>query len=190
MAKFEAKNKNGTVYFPARLSYANIFEPRSFNGQEPKFSVSLLIPKEDKQTLKVISDAIAEAKERDKDKRWKGKVPANLRTPMRDGDEDRPDDENYAGHYFLNANADAKRPPRLMTRVKGEVATEEDLYSGCYAVAIVNFYGYNTAGNQGVGCGLVGLQKLKDGERLSGSSIEVDELEFDEEEASGDDFLF
>lgn len=190
MAKFEAKNINGTVYFPARLSYANVFEPRSFNGQDPKYSVSLLVPKDDKHTLKVLSDAIQAAKDRDKDKHWKGKIPANLRTPVRDGDEDRPEDENYADHYFLNANSNAKRPPRLMTRVKGEVATEEDIYSGCYAVAIVNFYGYNTAGNQGIGCGLVGLQKLKDGERLSGASISEEELEFDEVDESEDAFLF
>lgn len=190
MAKFTAKNNNGTVYFKARLSYANVFEPRSFNGQDPKYSVSLLVSKDDKETLKVISEAIAEAKERDKDKRWKGKIPSNLRTPVRDGDEDRPDDENYTNHYFLNANADAKRPPRLLTRVKGEIATESDIYSGCYAIAIVNFYGYNTAGNQGVGCGLVGLQKFEDGERLSGGSFNEDELEFDEVEESDDDFLF
>lgn len=185
---FKAKEKNGTVYFMARLSYANIFEATSFNGQDPKFSVSLLVDKADKQTLKVISDAINKAKEDGKDK-WKGKIPANLRIPIRDGDEERPDDENYADHYFINANAPVKRPPRLMTRVKGETATEEDLYSGCYAIAIVNFYGYNTAGNQGIGCGLVGLQAYKHGERLSGSSFDPNELDFDSEDEIDDDFL-
>lgn len=185
---FKAKEKNGTVYFLARLSYANVFEPKSFNGQDPKFSVSLLVDKSDKQTLKVIHDAIEKAKEDGKDK-WKGKIPAGLRIPIRDGDEDRPDDENYAGHFFINANAQEKRPPRLLTRVKGQEATEEDLYSGCYAVAIVNFYGYNTAGNQGIGCGLVGLQAYKDGERLSGVSVDTNELDFDSEDEIDDDFL-
>lgn len=186
---FKAKEKNGTVYFLARLSYANIFEAKSFSGQDPKYSVSLLIPKEDKQTLKVIKEAIEAAKERDKDKKWNGKIPAKLRLPIRDGDEDRPDDEVYADHYFINANAAENRPPRLLTRVKGETATEEDLYSGCYAVAIVNFYGYNAAGNVGIGCGLVGLQAFADGERLSGSSFDADELDFDEEDDIDDDFL-
>lgn len=185
---FKAKEKNNSVYLLARLSYANIFEPKSFNNQDPKYSVSLLVPKSDKQTMKVIKDAIEAAKERDKDK-WKGKIPANLRIPVRDGDEDRPDDENYADHYFINANANKDRPPRLITRVRGQTATEEDLYSGCYAVAVVNFYGYNTAGNQGIGCGLVALQAFEDGERLSGASFDQDELDYDSEDEIDDDFL-
>lgn len=184
---FKAKIKNDTVYVLARLSYANVFEAKSFNGQDPKFSVSLLIPKSDKQSLAVIEQAIEAAKERDADK-WNGKIPANLKTPIRDGDEDRPDDENYADHIFINANSPAKRAPSLLTRVKGQEATEEDIYSGCYAVAVINFFGYNTAGNRGIGCGLVALQAFKDGERLSGSSFDADELDFDEEDFD-DDFL-
>jgi len=192
MKKIKAKNIDGTVYFPCRLSYANLFEPKGFPGQEPKYSTACLIPKDDKETLQVIKDAIKQAIENDKDKKWGGKVPKNLRLPLRDGDEDRPEDENYAGHYFLNANAQAKRPPKLLTRVRGQEATEDDLYSGVYAVAIVNFFGYNTSGNLGVGVGLVGVQKLRDGERLSGSSVNTDYLEFDEEEDDEldfDDFL-
>lgn len=191
MKKFTAKNIEGTVYFPCRLSYANLFEPKGFPGQEPKYSTACLIPKEDKETLAVIKDAIKEAIERDKDKKWSGKIPKDLKLPLRDGDEDRPEDENYEGVFFLNANAQAKRPPKLLTRVKGQQATEEDLYSGAYAIAIVNFYGYNVSGNRGIGVGLVGVQKWADGERLAGSSVDEGLLDFDtdEEDFDFDDFL-
>ncbi len=188
---FKAKNVNGTVYFLARLSYANVFEPKAFSGQDPKYSVSLLVPKSDKATLAVIKEAIEEAKEYAKDKKWGGKLPPKLRLPVRDGDEDRPDDEVYEGMYFINANSAANRPPRLLTKVKGQEATEEDIYSGSYAVAIVNFFGYSVSGNVGIGCGLVGLQAWADGERLAGANLDVDELEYDsEEESDFDDFLF
>lgn len=191
MKKFKARNIDGTVYFPCRLSYANLFEPKGFPGQDPKYSTACLIPKDDKETLEVIKFSIKEAIERDKDKKWGGKVPKDLRMPLRDGDEDRPEDETYEGQFFLNANASSKRQPKLLTRVKGQTATEEDLYSGCFAVAIVNFYGYNTSGNKGVGVGLVGVQKLADGERLAGANVDIDSLEFDEEEEDIDidDFL-
>lgn len=180
--QYKAKNKDGTVYFPCRLSYANLFEPRGFPGQEPKFSTACLIDKDDEHTLSVIQAAIKDAAEVGKEKKWGGKLPKGLRSPLRDGDEERPDDENYEGVMFMNANAQAKRPPKLMTRVKGQEATEEDLYSGCYAVVVVNFFPYDTSGNKGISAGLIGVQKLADGERLSGSSVDADELEFDEEE--------
>ena len=88
------------VVFPCRISFANIWEPRSINGSEEKYSVSCLIPKDDKATLAKIKKAIEAAKEAAKEKKWGGKLPPNLKLPMHDGDIDRPDDENYAGHFF------------------------------------------------------------------------------------------
>lgn len=187
--KFKAKNKEGTVYFPCRLSYANLFEPKGFSGQEPKYSTACLIDKDDEHTLEVLKEAIKDAGKAGVEKKWGGKTPKNVRLPLRDGDEERPDDENYENCFFLNANAAAKRPPKLMTRVKGQEATEEDLYSGVYAVVIVNFFPYSTSGNNGVGAGLVGVQHLAHGDRLAGVSVDADELEFDEEEDDELDFL-
>ena len=91
-------NNNTTatkVVIPCRISFANIWEPRSINGSEEKYSVSCLIPKSDKATLTKIHKAIEAAKEAAKGKRWGGKIPATLKLPMHDGDVERPDDENY-----------------------------------------------------------------------------------------------
>ena len=84
------------VVIPCRLSFANIWEPKSINGGDEKFSVSCIIPKSDKATLTKIHNAIEAAKEEAKGKKWGGKIPPNLKLPLRDGDIDRPDDENYA----------------------------------------------------------------------------------------------
>ena len=91
------------VVIPCRLSFANIWEPKSINGGEEKYSVSCIIPKADKATLAKIQKAIEAAKEDAKGKKWGGKIPPNLKLPLRDGDIDRPDDENYADCMFLNA---------------------------------------------------------------------------------------
>ena len=93
------------VVIPCRISFANIWEPKSINGSEEKYSVSCLIPKSDKATLAKIQKAVETAKEDAKGKKWNGKIPPNLKLPLRDGDIDRPDDENYAGHMFLNATS-------------------------------------------------------------------------------------
>ena len=86
------------VVIPCRISFANIFEPKSINGSEAKYSVSCLIPKDDKKTLLAVHKAIEAAKEDGKTRKWGGKIPPNLKMPLRDGDIDRPDDENYQEH--------------------------------------------------------------------------------------------
>ncbi|WP_313758526.1 DUF2815 family protein [Tissierella sp.] len=188
------KNETKVITGKVRLSYANIFEPKSINGSEPKYSVSLIIPKDDKQQIKVIEEAIKNAIERDKTKlsNKAGKVPANLKTPLRDGDEDRPDDEVYEGCYFINANS-TKAPAVVSTekdRTTGKAITlgEDEVYSGCYARVSINFYGFNTNGNVGIACGLGNIQKVEDGERLGGGSSAEEDFEFEEVDVD-DDFL-
>lgn len=185
------KNETKVVTGKVRLSYANIFEPKSINGSEPKYSVSLIIPKEDTQMVETIKQAIENAKERDKGK-WNGKIPANLKTPLRDGDEERPDDEAYANSYFINANS--TRPPAIVgtekDRSTGKAIRlgEDEVYSGCYARVSINFYGFNASGNKGIACGLGNIQKVADGERLGGGSTAEEDFEFDEVDVE-DDFL-
>lgn len=92
-----------------RWSYANVWEAKSINGGTPKFSVSLIIPKSDTVTIKKIQAAI-EAAYKEGEAKLKGNgrsVPALsvLKTPLRDGDTERPDDEAYANAYFVNANS-------------------------------------------------------------------------------------
>ena len=84
-----------------RLSYAHVWEPASINGGDEKYSVSLIIPKSDKKTVKAIQDAVEQAKQDGKAK-FGGKIPANLKLPLRDGDIERPDDEAYSDSYFIN----------------------------------------------------------------------------------------
>ena len=118
------------VIVPCRISFANIWEARSINGSEEKYSVSCLIPKSDKATLTKIKKAIEAAKEAAKDKKWGGKLPANLKLPMHDGDIDRPDDENYAGHFFFNATS--KDAPQIVDRHVQPILDPMECGSGDY----------------------------------------------------------
>jgi hypothetical protein len=87
-----------------RFSYTHLWEPQAINGSEPKYSVSLIIPKKDTETIKAIKEAIETAK-KDGIAKFGGKIPANLKLPLRDGDIERPDDEAYADSYFINCNS-------------------------------------------------------------------------------------
>ena len=172
-----------------RWSYCNVWEPKAINGSTPKFSVSLLIPKSDTVTVKKIKDAI-EAAYREGEAKLKGNgksVPALsvIKTPLRDGDAERPDDPAYAGHYFVNANS--ATAPGIVDADCQPILTRSEVYSGVYGRASISFYAFNSSGNRGIACGLNNLQKIRDGEPLGGrASAESDFSDFDDED---DDFL-
>lgn len=167
-----------------RLSYANVWEPKSINGGEPKYSCSILIPKTDRATITAINEAVDCAMQ-DGVGKYGGKMPprAALKLPMRDGDIERPDDEAYAGCYFVNANS--KTAPQIVDRQVRPVLDRNEVYSGVYAHVSLSFYAFNTNGNKGVACGLGNIQKVRDGEPLSGHANAEDEFETIEDE----DFL-
>lgn len=149
-----------------RLSYCHIWEPSSMqDGGPKKYSAALLIPKTDKDTIKKINAAIAAATEAGIPK-WGGKKPPVLKLPLRDGDAERGDDENYKGMYFINATSN--QAPGVLDKDKNEMIDKTKLYSGCYAKVDINFYAFNTNGNKGIACGLNNILKVKDGPALSG----------------------
>jgi hypothetical protein len=168
-----------------RFSYAHLFKPVAVSeGQDPKYSVCLLIPKSDKETLRKIKAAVDAAKQLGASL-WGGKIPNNLKTPLRDGDEERPDQEEYAGCYFLNATS--KQKPGVVDRAKQEVMDSTEVYSGCYGRASLNFYPFSQAGNKGIACGLNNIQKLEDGDFLGGRSRAEDD--FDDAYADDENYL-
>ena len=187
-ANAQAQNPMKVITGPdTRWSYANIWEAKSINGGTPKFSVSLIIPKSDTRTIAKIKAAI-EAAYREGEAKLKGNgktVPpiAALKTPLRDGDTERPDDPAYANAYFLNANS--ATAPGVVDADRNEILNRSEVYSGVYGRASVNFYAFNSNGNKGIACGLNNLQKIRDGEPLGGKSRAEDDFASDTDE----DFL-
>ena len=186
MAKFNNPTKVITGV-NTRWSYVNAWEPKSINGGAPKYSVSLIIPKSDTKTLEKIQAAIQAAYEEGQSKlKGNGRsVPAlsALKTPLRDGDAERPDDEAYANSYFVNANSGTA--PGIVDADRNPILERSEVYSGVYGRASINFYAFNSNGNKGIACGLNNLQKIRDGEPLGGKSRAEDDFAEEDEE----DFL-
>ncbi len=177
------KNTTKVVTGIVRLSYANVWEPVSINGSKPKYSVSLIIPKDDTKTVNEINAAI-DAAIKEGASKFGGKIPskAALKLPLRDGDEER-DDEAYRGCYFINANSPTA--PQIVDRSVNPILDRSEVYSGCYARVSINFYAFNSNGNRGIACGLGNIQKVKDGPALGGRSSAADDFATDVD----DDFL-
>lgn len=186
MSKFNNPTKVITG-INTRWSYVNAWEPKSINGGAPKYSVSLIIPKSDTKTLEKIRAAIQAAYEEGQSKlKGNGRsVPAlsALKTPLRDGDAERPDDEAYANSYFVNANSGTA--PGIVDADRNPILERSEVYSGVYGRASINFYAFNSNGNKGIACGLNNLQKIRDGEPLGGKSRAEDDFA----EADEEDFL-
>lgn len=166
-----------------RLSYFHGWEPTSINSGPERYSVSVLIPKDDKEIVKAINDAVDAAIEEGISK-FGGKKPnkAAIKLPLRDGDTER-EDEAYAGHWFINANS--KTAPQIVDKAVKPILDRDEVYSGCYARVSLNFYAFNSNGNKGIACGLGNIQKIRDGESLGGRSSAADDFSTEED----DDFL-
>lgn len=181
-----------------RLSYTHIFTPQPDDNGDDKYKTAILIPKSDKETLRKIKSAVDAAKELGKSK-WGGKIPPNCKLPLRDGDEERPDDEAYFGHYFLNASS--KNKPGIAKPIGKdgngktkfqEITDSTEVYSGCYAKVSLNFFPFEAKGSRGVAAGLNNVVKVQDGDFLGGRASLNDDFsdeDFDTDLGDDDDFL-
>lgn len=169
-----------------RFSYVNLVSAKCAPGStEPKFGMSVIIPKKNKKTLKAITLAIKAAIEVGKQKH--GKVFENekkLKLPLRDGDEDR-EDAAYADSFFLNANS--KNRPGMVDKKVQPILDPSEIKSGDWGCVSLNFYPFNVNGNVGIAVGLNHVQKVRDGEPLGSQTNAADE--FDEIEFEDDDIL-
>ena len=174
------KSNDGTVVRvgEVRFSYARVFEPYAppDSNQKPKYSVCVLIPKTNTEAVSLINNGIAAAAKNGADKYWSGKIPANLKKPLRDGDEEHPDDPEYAGMWFLNARNERKPGVQVFEDgLRYDTEDPDEFYSGCWGGVVLTLYSYNAPGNKGVGVSLGNLIKTRDDTRLSGSRESSDD---------------
>ena len=159
-----------------RFSYAHLFKPyAAMPGQEEKYSVTILVPKTDTDTMSRINAAIEAAKQKGTADKWGGQCPPVLAVPVYDGDGVRPSDgmpfgAECKGHWVFTASAKADYPPEIVDRMGNPIINQSEVYSGIYGRVNVTFYPYMFGGKKGIGAGLGPVQKLRDGEPLGGSA--------------------
>lgn len=163
-----------------RFSYVQVLETKPDLNGKPKYSVCLLIPKENKAAVDMLTSCIEAARDIGKASKWGGKIPPAAKgLKLRDGDTEK-DDDDYAGCWFINASANADHKPFARVREDDgetyDALTRDEVYSGSYGAAVVNFYPYDAGAAKGVACGLIGIVKTRDGERLSGGISADDAL--------------
>lgn len=168
---------NAVTTGKVRLSYVHLLEPYAFdsNPDKEQYSCCILIDKKDAATLTAINKAIEAAKAQGKTSKWNNKLPPKLWNPVRDGDEEHPDDETFVGKYFINAKSNQK--PGIVDSKLQRIIDPDEVYSGMYARVSLSFFPFATSGNSGIGAGLNNVQKIADGERIGGRSNAEDDFE-------------
>lgn len=160
-----------------RLSYPTLFKARAAEeGQDPKFSVEILIPKSDTKTIAKIrkaQNAAATAPGADKklgnvvptwgDEKFPGK---KFTDTLRDGDDEDESDgrPERAGHWFMNIRSSAQYKPGVVDKDLDNVIDESEVYGGVYARVSMTAFAFSTQGNKGVSFGLNSVQVLGYGE--------------------------
>ncbi len=119
-----------------------------------------------------------------------------LKTTLRDGDEEMDIEERPEFENAMFINVSSKTKPQVVKREDGilvKTDSADDVYSGVYAIASINFYAYSTAGNKGVTAGLNNILTTCKGDFLGGrANAESDfgDLDWDDEDDSNDDDMF
>jgi len=187
MAKIFENDNTKIMTGEVRASYLHVFEPHSSQeGQEPQYSMSMIIRKDDKATIKAIETAIKNATEKGVNTVWGGKLPKKLHNPLRDGDEER-DDDVYADAMFINANS-KKRKPGVINTQKETLYSSDEFKSGDYCKVVCRFYPYSANGNNGIACALDNIMMTREGEALGGGAASA-ESDFEGEYEEEDDLL-
>lgn len=174
-----------------RFSYANIFEAKvPQSGGDPKYSVTLLIPKSDTATVEKMKAAIAEARESFCKRNGANSLPLKPNHTLKDGDGTRDSGDPFGpeckGCYVITVSS--KQKPVIVDAFRNPVTDPGEVKSGDYGRAAINFFGYNASGKKGISAGLLSIQKLHDGEAF-GVTGSADDFDDDYSDGEVDDFL-
>lgn len=154
-----------------RFSYCNLFQPQARPGQDPKYSVTILIPKTNAAAKAAVDQAIQEAIGTGISKCWNSQRPPAPSICIHDGDGPRPSDGQAYGEECRGCwvfTASSKQAPFVVDTQRQNIINPTEVYSGMWGNVNVSFFPYNNSGKKGIGCSLNGVQKIRDGEPLSG----------------------
>lgn len=183
-----------------RFLFPHLDEPSSYAGDpnSAKYSVMILIDKNDKQTLADIKIAYENAVQ-NAEARIRNFNPTKLVKKAKgdrdgilidcDADPELSESSVNAGHYQLSLKS-AKRPIVMSVncgkRVLNKDEIIDEIYSGCYGRVKFNFYAYSKVG-MGITTGLLTVAKTEEGEPIGGARGSVDDFddEFDGDALAG-----
>lgn len=166
MTKTKAMPANKVVTGEVRFSYAHVWEPDSINGSDPKYSVSILIPKSDTKTINMINKAIEAAKEMGKVRSLAARFQptSSCRCAM----EMRTAQTTRCIRGITSSTPTARPSQASWTKTASPSRTARSFTAAAMATPPSPFILSAPTGNRGIACGLNNLMKTADGDPLGG----------------------
>ena len=165
------------IVIPCRFAYFNCWRPvAQYNGIQ-KYTVAAVIDKSDRKTIAQIENAIEYVRNNSM-QIWGGRIPMNLKLPLHDGDEEKPDSAVFRNCYYINAKS--KEAPQIVDSRVQPITDQTEVYSGCYGKISLTLYSYNFGGAKGIAAWLGNIQKLRDGDHFTGKIGAQDEFRIEE----------
>lgn len=169
-------NDDLKIFTPeGRVAFSHVWEPHSFEaGKQENYSLILVFePGTDLTEMK--KACIAAAKKKFGDKASAMFKNGKLKMPWRDGSEySEYGDPFVEGATFVTLKS--KNAPGIVDHNAKPILKQMDFYSGCLARASCLCWAFDQMGNQGVTLLLNNVQKVGDGERMSGRMNAEDEF--------------
>lgn len=176
------KLERRVVIGPLRICYPHVYTPWSMaEGEELKYSCCFLVPKDNKVLVDKIRQAISRAQIAGVTL-WGGDIPEGLKMPLRDGDSERGDREEFINHFFFNGTSREK--PGVVNGKRIEIFDPREVYAGCYCNVSLVFYPYKVGDSVGVGCELINMQKFSEGELITLRTTPEEDFQIIDEEDS------
>jgi hypothetical protein len=151
-----------------RGSFVTLFNPRAMGDDDPKYSITIVLPKDSPfwDKLDKITDKCAKRK-------W-DTIPKKLDTTVKDGDES--EYEEWEGCYAVPARSLDK--PGIVDADCEPITDRSEVYSGAHYRAVIRVYAwfYPKANKKGVSLQLDNVMKVKDDEPFSGRSSATDDF--------------
>ena len=173
-----------------RLAFPNLWEAKQVNDQgAAKFSAAFLFPPGHpaEKAVKEALSQVAKDKWGEKAAELYKSLKAKDRLALHDG-ATKAEYAGYEGNLFVNATNALK--PLVVDGNKQPLSVQDGKpYSGCYVNAKVEIWAQDNKHGKRINASLMGVQFVKDGERLAGGSV-ASEDDFEEipgAEGSGGD---
>ena len=174
------------IIIQTKTAYLHCFEPFSFakDGSGGKYMCTSINSKDDQQTKAKVDKAIQAAIEKGKNELWNGRIPPNLYSPVKDGDEREDKDKIFENSFYIVAKT--KLAQDIVDQKVHPIFDKKKIYSGCICNVALTFLPYKAGPNNGITCMLGNIQLVRQAQALGGHTRAEDEFSVIEDENTED----
>ena len=153
-----------------RLSFPQLFQPKSVNDGEAKYSASFLLDKVlDRKQIALIEKTIEEIKTQ----KWGKTVPKGVKSCLHEGSEK--DFDGYDETVMFISSSSSRRPVVVDRDLQPLTADDGKPYAGCFVNVTVRLWAQDNKFGKRVNAEVLAVQFAADGESFGAAPVDAEE---------------